>query len=218
MNRAYRRTICVGVRRILADSDQITTPHPPTDAPLAVIGVISDTHIPDRNRRLHPDIIPLLREAGVQRILHAGDICVPWVLELLEEIAPVTAVRGNRDWMLRKNLPLDCTLKIEGVKIGLSHGHGGLSGYVLDKLHYLRAGYQRERYQKSLRKLFPTAKVIVFGHTHRAENLWAGDYLLFNPGAAGSLSSPSLMKLPPSIGLLYIYPDATVAGKIIPLQ
>ena len=61
------------------------------------LGVISDTHIPDRARRLNERVIPVFREAGVSAILHAGDVSTPRVLKQLEEVAPVYATRGNRD-------------------------------------------------------------------------------------------------------------------------
>ena len=54
------------------------------------IGVISDTH-----GLLRPEVAPAL--VGVERILHLGDVGRPSVLKALEEIAPVTAIRGNMD-------------------------------------------------------------------------------------------------------------------------
>jgi hypothetical protein len=63
--------------------------------PIVRIGVLADTHIPDRAKELHPDIIPIFQQHEVDRIIHAGDICVPSVLEQLTKVAPVDAVRGN---------------------------------------------------------------------------------------------------------------------------
>ena len=68
------------------------------------LGVVADTHIPDRVRSLHPDLLPGLKAANAEVILHAGDICSPVVLAELSQVAPVVAVRGNRDWAL----PVHC--------------------------------------------------------------------------------------------------------------
>ena len=70
------------------------------------IGVISDTHVPDRSQRLSPAIGRIFREEGVSAVLHAGDVAVPSVLEALGEYGPVIGVRGNRDWLLASRLPM----------------------------------------------------------------------------------------------------------------
>lgn len=77
---------------------------PVASAPLTV-GVVADTHIPDKARWLHPALIPALQRAGVQTILHCGDISAPRVVAMLEQVAPVVAVRGNRDWAFARVLP-----------------------------------------------------------------------------------------------------------------
>ncbi len=75
------------------------------------VGVVADTHVPDRAIDIHPALIPQLKAAGVQRILHAGDVCAPSVLEQLGEIGPVTAVRGNRDWLFgNRSLSMSATI------------------------------------------------------------------------------------------------------------
>ena len=89
----------------------------------SIIGVLADTHIPDRSRRLNPKIADIFRAAKVELILHAGDISIPRVLRKLEEIAPVHAVRGNRDLFWSANLPMHRVLEIEGNKIGMTHGN-----------------------------------------------------------------------------------------------
>ena len=70
---------------------------------MVTLGVVTDSHVPDRMRALPDALWPAL--AGVDAILHAGDVCVPRVLAALEQVAPVYAVAGNRDIFLR--LPLD---------------------------------------------------------------------------------------------------------------
>jgi hypothetical protein len=111
-------------------------PIPPNIHPLLTVGVVADTHIPDRVGTLHPELIPTLKAAGVGHILHAGDICVPGVLDELSQVAPVTAARGNRDILL-SSLPLVQNITLEGVEIALMHGHGGLWFYLWDKWQFV---------------------------------------------------------------------------------
>jgi putative phosphoesterase len=180
---------------------------------MLTLGVLADTHVPDRARKLNPRIETIFAKAGVTAILHAGDICSPEILEQLGQIAPVHAVQGNRDIWRLGHLPLNMTLNFEGVQIGLSHGHNGFSGYITEKLSYLISGYQVSRYHRRLKPIFPAAKVFIFGHTHRPENTWVKGTLLFNPGPSIKLSWGTIE---PSVGLLRIEGD-TVAGKIIQL-
>jgi putative phosphoesterase len=179
------------------------------------IGVVADTHIPDRTRRLHPAVIPIFKEAGTTVVIHAGDVAVRSVLEELAKAGEVVAVRGNRDWALARQLPLTMRLQAGPVEIGLAHGHGGWVRYFVDKFHYLRQGYRAERYHALLHKVFPEAKVIVFGHTHRPECRWVNGTLFFNPGAAGN---PAMNMLGPTVGLLKVGPGDHIEGKIIPLE
>jgi putative phosphoesterase len=180
--------------------------------PLITVGVVADTHVPDRVNRIHPEIIPIFKAARVDRILHAGDISIPSILEELAQVAPVSAVRGNRDWMVRKDLPWIRELELAGVKVALMHGHGSLLNYLRDKVRYFRDGYIFERYAKSLVSAAPNARVIIFGHTHFAENVWLNGRLFFNPGAASSSIS---RRLKPSLGILRVYAGGVVEGEII---
>jgi len=131
------------------------------------LGIIADTHVPDRARGVPEALCSTFREAGVSAILHAGDICIPSILQELEKIAPVYAVRGNRDIYYLRNLPIQLSLEFEGVPIGLVHGHGKLASYMLDKVDHLRHGVRVERYQNRVLQAFPDAKLVVFGHLHR---------------------------------------------------
>ena len=175
------------------------------------IGVIADTHVPDRRRSLHPDVLRIYRSARVCAILHAGDVSVPSVLAQLEEIAPVHAVRGNRDWVALRHLPAKCQLNIAGVEIGLSHGHGLPLNYMIDRIDYMIRGYRLELFKARLLAAFPQAKVIVFGHTHRPLNDWEDGILLFNPG---SPHFPDRKDITPSVGILHISDKGEVQGEI----
>ncbi len=84
-------------------------------APILKVGVVADTHIPDRAAALHPGLLPALRAAGVGAILHAGDVSTHAVLEQLGEIAPVRVARGNRDWNLSKDVHLVEVMDLGGV-------------------------------------------------------------------------------------------------------
>jgi putative phosphoesterase len=178
------------------------------------IGVIADTHIPDRARTLHPQVLELFREAGVQAILHAGDISTPATLQRLNEVAPVHAVRGNRDWVALGNLPLTLQIPFGGVVVGLTHGHGPLLNYLMDRMDYLLRGYRLEMFVPRLLRAFPEADVIVFGHTHRALNHRVDGKLVFNPG---SPHFPDPKSSAPSVGLLRVLDEGKVEGEIKPL-
>ena len=181
---------------------------------MTVLGVLGDTHIPDRARGLHPDILPIFREAGVEAILHAGDVSVPGVLQELEEVAPVYAVQGNRDWVRLRHLPRNLFLSFEGVDLVLEHGHGQWRNYLVDRTHYLLFGMQVSRYRNRLLASYPRTRVIVYGHLHIPEISWVGERLLFNPGSA---SVPN-KEYTPSVGLLKIRAGGEVEGEILELS
>lgn len=182
---------------------------------MVVLGVIADTHVPDRVRRLHPEVIPRFRAAGVQAILHAGDVSGPEVLSELEQVAPVFAVRGNRDWLWLPHLPSKRCLNFQGVQIGMTHGHGSWKQYLWDKPFFYRHGYQHSRLLPRLQAAFPDARVIVFGHGHTALNRWIDGQLFFNPG---SPHLPDRKDLARSIGVLRICAENEVSGEILALS
>ena len=180
---------------------------------MITIGVIADTHIPDRSRALHPRIAAVFNDARVATILHAGDVSSPNVLKELETIAPVHAVQGNRDWLLLRQLPFKLTFEFTGMKIGMTHGHGKLARYLLDKVYYALRGYDHDHIIPWLLNTFPETDAIVFGHGHIPLNRRMNGQLLFNPG------SPHVPKagINPSVGLLYIQHKGEVLGEIIKL-
>lgn len=175
------------------------------------IGVVSDTHIPDRRRQLDAQVVKIFQEAGVQAILHAGDVSSPATLDQLSEIAPVHAVRGNRDWVALRHLPLIRQINLGGLKVGLIHGHGPLLDYLRDRIDYVLRGYRLEMFVPRLLEAFPAADVIVFGHTHRALNQRFDGKLIFNPG---SPHFPDPKTSAPSVGLLHISQQGSVKGEI----
>ncbi len=74
---------------------------------MTTLGLISDTHIPDRAAELNPRVLQIFEEARVSQILHAGDIMNQTVLDELAQVAPVQAVCGNRDvWIYNRTTGL----------------------------------------------------------------------------------------------------------------
>jgi len=168
---------------------------------MLTLGVIGDTHVPDRRPALDPRILEILRSRDIQAILHAGDVSAPWVIKELEQIAPVYAVRGNRDWLRLRHLPFQRIMDFGGVTIAMTHGHGGWMRYFLDKPYYTLHGYHHERIVPRLLAGFQHAKVIIFGHGHLPLNEWIDGRLIFNPG---SPHFPTERKVAPSLGFLHI--------------
>jgi putative phosphoesterase len=182
---------------------------------VTIVGVLSDTHIPDRVPDLHPKILRTFREVGVTSILHAGDVSVPRVLEELEQIAPVHAVRGNRDIFYLRRLPMLVRLDIDGVSIGMAHGHGTFSRYMIDKLQRAIRGRYVRKYIRRILATFPDTDVIVFGHLHVPCSFRIEGKLLFNPG---STSYPYPRNYPPTFGLLHLEPGTQPQGEIIEIR
>ncbi|MEA5077393.1 MAG: metallophosphoesterase family protein [Anaerolineaceae bacterium] len=180
-----------------------------------VVGVVADTHIPDRVDSLHPDLASVLIQNKVQLILHAGDLSTLAVIRELEQIAPVLAVTGNRDFLLHKMLPFEQRMSIYGSEIVLVHGHISPRIYWMDKVQYIALGYSFERYQQRLANLYPSARVILFGHTHHPENRWVGEQLFFNPGA---VSHGDYLDRTPYYGLLKFYKGGRIDAAINPLM
>ena len=152
-----------------------------------LIGLISDTH-----GLVRPEVHAAL--AGVDLILHAGDVGGAEILDELALIAPVRAVYGNTDppWDAGLVAAIDDTF--EGVRVHVSHGHE--VGKVTPA--NLAVAYD--------------ADVIVYGHTHIQKVTRIGQQLVVNPGAAG----PRRFKLEPSLALLRIANGAAEA-VIVPL-
>lgn len=183
---------------------------------MLTLGVIADTHIPDRAKRLHPQVLPAFERAAVDAILHAGDISAPRVLRQLAQVAPVHAVRGNRDWFGFPDLPLARVLTFEGITIGLAHGHYDFPRYLRDRLLIFLRGPQpfRKAINQAIEVLPHHVDVVVFGHNHHPHNKWLDGKLLFNPGSPHVQVLPGI---PPTVGLLRIDGDQ-VDAQILPLE
>ena len=164
---------------------------------MTTLGIITDTHIPQRIAALPPRVFNVFH--GVDRILHAGDINARRVLDQLAEIAPVDAVAGNAD-LVGHGLPLTRVIEVEGKRIGLVHGHGGWSRYLVSKVRD-QFGYDEERYLNLVQRSFGPVDAIVFGHTHRFYHAERSGILLFNPGPV----APDFYNTSgPQVGLLHV--------------
>ncbi len=141
------------------------------------IGVISDTH-----NYLDPQIPALF--AGVDHILHAGDIGLPWIILDLEGIAPVTAVLGNND----AGLDFRETEVIE------------LAGRKFLIHHIISVRQLSDVAKRRIQRDKPD--VVVFGHSHQPFNEQIGPTLYFNPGYAGK----PRFNQPRSIAILHCGP------------
>ncbi|MFZ5816368.1 MAG: metallophosphoesterase family protein [Bacillota bacterium] len=158
------------------------------------IGLISDTHIPARAKAIPREVLEAF--AGVDLILHAGDLVVPQVLEPLERIAPLVAVAGNNDPpAVAERWGWQRVLELEGFRVGLVHGHEGRGANTV-----ARALSQ-----------FPACDVVVFGHSHSAYNQRHGRTLAVNPGSPTDLRrwSPGH-----SYGLLHLEPGREPRAEI----
>ncbi len=125
--------------------------------------VLADTHIPRRAKKLPEGLLAHLEHADL--ILHAGDLMDPGLLDTLAAYAPVKAVRGNLD-PPETGLPETLEFELDGAPIAMIHDSGPKKG----------------RWRR-MRRRFPEARVIVFGHSHIP---WLEDedgLLLLNPGS-----------------------------------
>lgn len=130
------------------------------------VGLISDTHAP-RYWKAPPAAVARAL-AGVDLILHAGDVCTPSVLDELTELAPVHVALGNNDdaavaaWGA---VPV-VTLEVAGVAVAVVHDSGARDG----------------RGARLLRQ-FPAAGLVVFGHSHIPWDVTTGAQRAVNPGS-----------------------------------
>jgi uncharacterized protein len=157
------------------------------------IGVISDTHIPHFKKL--PEAI-WEDFAGVELIIHAGDLSILSVIAELETIAPVVAVQGNIEYEeVVAKLPIKREVVVGHCRIGIVHILGDSHNRV-----------------KVARQEFPEARVVVFGHSHVPYNQEHEGQLLFNPGSATDRRRQPRY----SIGMLHIDDEAqSVRGEII---
>jgi putative phosphoesterase len=160
------------------------------------IVAISDTHAPRRWKSCPPRVAGYLRQADL--ILHAGDVCTASVLDELAQYAPVHAVLGNNDgpgvaaWGAPETLDLD----LAGLRVSMIHDSGPSAGRL-----------------RRMRRRFPEAGLVVFGHSHIPLDESADGLRILNPG------SPTDRRRQPhgTIGLLTVAGGRLERARIVPV-
>ncbi|HEV7649120.1 MAG TPA: metallophosphoesterase family protein [Actinophytocola sp.] len=156
--------------------------------------VLADTHAPRRWRTCPPRVAEHLRDADA--ILHAGDVCVPSVLDELAAFAPVHVVAGNNDGpdVVAWGAPETLTLDLDGLRVGMIHDSGQKAGRTA-----------------RLRRRFPDAGLVVFGHSHIPLDETGDGVRIFNPG------SPTDRRRQPhgTLGVLDVAAGELVSARIV---
>ncbi|WP_440070741.1 metallophosphoesterase family protein [Streptosporangium sp. OZ121] len=155
--------------------------------------VLSDTHAPRRWKACPPAVAEHLR--GADLILHAGDVCVAGVLDELAAYAPVRAVKGNNDGpdvVAPETLELD----LGGLRVAMIHDSGAAQGRLA-----------------RMRRRFPEADLVVFGHSHIPLDQGDDGFRIFNPG------SPTDRRRQPhgTLGTLRVEEGHLVEARIVPV-
>jgi putative phosphoesterase len=158
--------------------------------------VLSDTHAPRRWKTCPAEVARHLRQADV--ILHAGDVCTAAVLDELADYAPVHAVRGNNDgpdvaaWGALDVAELD----LGGLAVAMLHDSGQAKGRL-----------------RRMRRRFPDADLVVFGHSHIPLDESGEGLRILNPG------SPTDRRRQPrgTLALLRIEDAHLTEAKIVPV-
>jgi len=158
--------------------------------------VLSDTHAPRRWRGCPAPVAEHLR--GADLILHAGDVCTADVLAELAAFAPVRAVLGNNDGpdVAAWGAPETASFELDGLPVAMVHDAGPAAG---------RAARMRRR--------FPEARLVVFGHSHIPLDETGDGVRIFNPG------SPTDRRRQPrgTIGILRIEDGDLLSAQIVPV-
>jgi putative phosphoesterase len=160
------------------------------------IAVLSDTHAPRHWKSCPAEVARRLR--GVDLILHAGDVCTAAVLVELSAYAPVRAVLGNNDGpdVAAWGAPEVLELELAGLPVAMLHDTGPAAGR-----------------QARLRRRFPAAQLVIFGHSHIPWDCEQDGLRTFNPG------SPTDRRRQPvgTMGLLRISAGRLQSARIVPV-
>jgi putative phosphoesterase len=163
------------------------------------IGILSDTHLPNLIRDLDalgPQSARFF--AGVDLILHSGDLTSPMVLDWLEQFAPVLCTTGNTDPSADRRCRDRLILDVHGWRLGM--------------IHSLRRGF---RPMAELQQLFPTpVQIMVAGDTHREALEYREGVVLLNSGSPTFPQHKDLRL--GTVGLLELAPGRLQA-EIVPL-
>lgn len=160
------------------------------------IAVLADTHAPRHWKRMPPRVAEVIDGADV--ILHAGDVCVPSVLDELAQVAPVHVVLGNNDGhdVAAWGAPETLEIELAGLRVAMIHDSG-----------------QKTRRTARMRRRFPDADLVVFGHSHIPMDVEGDGVRVFNPG------SPTDRRRQPhgTVGVLEVVDGLLVSASIVPV-
>src|SRR4051812_19237068 len=153
--------------------------------------VLSDTHAPRRWKTCPPRVAEFLR--GAEVILHAGDVCVPYVIDELAAYAPTYVVQGNND-VPELGAPETLEVGLAGLRVAMIHDSGPAKGRLL-----------------RMRRRFADADLVVFGHSHIPLDESGMGLRIFNPG------SPTDRRQQPcgTLGILEIEDAHLVSAQIV---
>jgi uncharacterized protein len=155
---------------------------------------LADTHAPRRWKSCPPSVAAQLR--GADLIVHAGDVCTAEVLEELSGYAPVHAVIGNNDGadVTTWGAQLTLEFEVDGLRLAMIHDSGQATGRLA-----------------RMRRTFPLADLVVFGHSHIPLDQSEAGLRIFNPG------SPTDRRRQPhgTLGVLEVAAGQLVAARIV---
>ncbi len=156
------------------------------DKDIFTILLLSDTHIYSRREHLPEHIMRAFQDAKPDLILHCGDIYTMTLIDDLRMIAPVYAVRGNRDILNRYRLPAKIDLNIGHFRIYAEHGQGKMFAYLFMKIYlsvlqFLRRSPDYSKVVK-IKKDFINYDLYCFGHSHSRFLEKRDKTILINPG------------------------------------
>jgi putative phosphoesterase len=157
---------------------------------------LADTHAPRRWKSCPPAVAAHLRQADL--ILHAGDVCTAQVLDELAGYAPVRAVRGNNDApdVAAWGAPDVAEFGLDGLAVAMLHDSGQAAGRL-----------------RRMRRRFPAAALVVFGHSHIPLDETSDGLRIFNPG------SPTDRRRQPqgTLGVLEVSGGRLLRARIVPV-
>lgn len=163
------------------------------------IAILGDSHIPGRTPKIPPKLLAAVAKFKPERIVFTGDATTMDFLKIIEAIAPLYAVKGHLDFL---ELPANLTFEAGGVAIAVVHGHqvtpAGNHVQLENLAHYFGA------------------KILVSGHTHKADVFKGERALLLNPGSCTGTGLGGT-KYPPSI-MLFAIDEGKVALELIELR
>ncbi|MDQ3701089.1 MAG: metallophosphatase family protein, partial [Chloroflexota bacterium] len=168
------------------------------------VGLIADTHLPDRCLALPPAVFDVFH--GVEMIVHAGDVGARSLLDELGAVAPVAAVRGNDECVLQDvaDLPAERVVEIAGWRIAVVHGHEASRWRELRTRREDAWGPKLARRAAAGQRM--GARIVVYGHTHVPADAEHAGVRLVNPGALAPGSLVSRLRHQ-TVALLYLRDD-----------